>query len=106
MLSVTVNYGHSPPGDGPQGRFYGSSIPTEVADGLAIQISEDGGDTWADAFSAPYTTTVRVKNGQTLWVKILKTGDWTDQSQVVIEHTSPDEYGNETTKEYPVRWPA
>ena len=85
--------------------YYSSSPPLTAADGLLIEISEDGGDTYADTSLAPYTQTVRVKDGQTIWIKILKTGDWPEGEEIIIRHTAPDEYGNAVSKEYPVRWP-
>jgi hypothetical protein len=84
--------------------FFSSSMPENVSEGLGIRISEDGGATWADAFSAPYTATVRRKDGQTLWVKISKSSEWADNQEIVIEHTSPDEFGNAAVSQYPVRW--
>lgn len=85
--------------------YYSSTPPLTAAEGLLIEVSEDAGATFTDATGAPYDLTVRVKDGQTLWIKILRTGLWPNNSEIVIRTTAPDEFGNPVTDTYPVRWP-
>ncbi len=87
--------------------YYTSSIgldPALLPSNLPVEISEDAGVTWVDAASAPYTLTARFKDGQTLWIKIVKAGDWADDSEILIRTTLPDEYGQDITGIAPVRW--
>jgi len=84
--------------------YYDSKMPLTVEDGVAIQISEDGGNTYSNAFSNPYTTTIREKDGNTCWVKILRAGSFPKGVTVIIRHTAPDNFGNVVTKDIPVRW--
>jgi hypothetical protein len=87
--------------------YYTSSYnvdPSLLPADLPIEISEDGGDTWSDATVAPYTITARPKDGQILWIKIVKDGDWTDNSKIMIRTTMPDEYGQPITGTVPVKW--
>jgi len=76
-----------------------------AGDGMyPIEISEDGGTTWADANVAPYTCLIRPLDGQITWFKIRKASDWTDDTEVVIRTNVMDEYGQDATDTFPVRW--
>ena len=79
--------------------FYG---PAEVE--IAVEISEDGGDNYNDASIAPYALTIKPFDGQRYWTKIVKTGLWADNEEIVIRYTGIDEHGNPSTKEVPVIW--
>jgi len=87
--------------------YYSSSInvdPALLPSNLPVEISEDGGVTWVAATTTPYTMTARPKDGQTLWIKIVKTGSWTDNAQILVKTTMPDEFGQPITDITPVRW--
>ena len=87
--------------------YYTSSIgvdPSVLPSNLPVEISEDAGDTWVDATSAPYTLMSRFKDGHTLWIKLTKAGSWAVNSEILIRTTLPDEYGQDITGIAPVRW--
>lgn len=87
--------------------YYSSAYASDTSippPGALFEISEDGGTTWADASIAPYTLTTAFKDGQILWVKIIKAGLWTDNEEVVIRTNLSDEFGQPSTDEFPVRW--
>ncbi len=88
--------------------YYYSSSPgfdyTNPSSTPLTEISEDEGVTWFDADVAPYTTTYNFVDGQTLRVRITKSADWTDDSEILIRTTMPDEYGQPATNTLPVRW--
>lgn len=69
-----------------------------------IEVSEDGGITYEYADVSPYSCTIRQKDGQTVWIKILKSSLWTNNATVVIRVTGTDEYGQEITHTFPVKW--
>ena len=90
--------------------YYFSSFPNPddpavTALSYPVEISEDGGSTWMYGNVAPYTTTIRHKDGQTVWIKVVKDSDWTDNQEIVVRTTYPDEFGQSITKTLPVRWP-
>ncbi len=87
--------------------YFSSSLGIDLnlfPSALPVEISEDGGTTWASAATSPYTLTARFKDGQTLWIKIVKDSMWADDSQIIIRTTMPDEFGQVITDELPVRW--
>jgi hypothetical protein len=87
--------------------YYSSSFFDDVLNPPAVpvlRISEDQGQTWLDAQSAPYTTTIRHKDGQVVWMKIVKNGKWTDKSEIQIAVDMEDEFGQSASLTYPVRW--
>lgn len=85
--------------------YYFSCFPAETLTTLAVfDISEDGGDTYLSAEAPPYTLMRRFIGGHTVWVKIIKVGLWAPEEEIVIRTTLPDEFGQEITKNLPVRW--
>ncbi len=71
---------------------------------LIIEVSEDGGTTYNDVGQIPYHLTIRDKGNHIVWVKILRDGNWPESSEIRIRHQAIDEYGNVSTKEFPLRW--
>lgn len=69
-----------------------------------IEISEDGGSTWEYANVAPYSCIIRARNAQIAWVRITKSSLWTDNAEVVLRTSVLDEFGQDASKEFPVRW--
>ena len=85
--------------------YYYSSFPAETDASPAIfEISENGGVLYVDAQSPPYALTYRFLGGHTLWVKIVKSGLWAVDSEIIIRTAIPDEFGQPITKELPIRW--
>jgi len=88
--------------------YYYSSFPNEYDDSLLgipeVEISEDKGATFYNAAQAPYALTKRLKAGHIVWYKVVKTGLWTANTEVIIRTTLPDEFEQAITKISPVRW--
>jgi hypothetical protein len=90
--------------------YYYTDHPDETNEEVTadwIEISENGGSTWASAFEVPYTTTVRKGlAGHTMWIRIIKNGLWAPSSKIVIRTTQPDEFDQVITKDAPQVWPS
>lgn len=86
--------------------YYYSSTPDVDDPSIRIEVSEDNGISYADAAAAPYSTTIRYRDGQELWIKIRKAAPWTQYTTVLIRTTYPDEFGQAVTKVMPVKWGA
>ena len=79
---------------------------------VKLEVSLDGGLNFVTVFDpenmatdAPgYTARVRVKSGQIIWGIIQKNTGWPSGREIVCRYTGPDEFGQEATKEVPVRW--
>lgn len=85
--------------------YYYSSFPVDSPESLAVfEVSEDGGASYNPAVGAPYALTTRFLGGHRLWVKIVKTGLWADDAEIILRTTVNDEFGQEITKELPIRW--
>lgn len=94
---------------------YGFSSRTQEDDFLHIEVSEDGGSSFSDAyvngsFVSPYNggesgIDAHQAYSEEFGVVIEKTTPWTDEKQIVVRVTSQDEYGSESTKETPQTWP-
>lgn len=85
--------------------YYYSSFPVDSPESLAVfEVSEDGGATYNSAALAPYALTTRFLGGHRLWVKIVKTGLWADDAEIILRTTVNDEFEQEITKELPIRW--
>jgi hypothetical protein len=85
--------------------YYHSSFPAELLLGTVLfEISENGGGAYSDAQVSPYALTYRFLGGHTLWVKIVKSGLWARDSEIVVRTTCEDEFGQTITKEFPIRW--
>ena len=73
--------------------------------GIAVEVSEDGGVTFSPAEAPVYDTTIRVKDGQQIWIKIRKNiYAWPAREKIVVRYTGPDEHGNPAVKDSHVRW--
>jgi hypothetical protein len=82
--------------------------------GLLIELSENGGSTWATAyedgaFVAPYNgansrTDLQQGDAQRFRAYIHKTSAWTNDANIQIKTTAQDEFGTEATKETVIEW--
>lgn len=90
---------------------------TVLDDGqLLVEISENGGTSYADAyrneaFVAPYAGSrsridFQVANPQELMIYVHKSAPWANDKEIRVRVTILDEFGNEATKEAPVVWGA
>ena len=85
--------------------YYYSSFPVDTVTSPAVfEISENGGALYANAEATPYALVRRFLGGHRVWVKIVKTGLWALNSEIVIRTTWPDEHGQSITKELPIVW--
>jgi len=89
--------------------FFSSSFDFHEGppEGFDFEVSENGGTDFLSVFdlASPYSIDWRLKDGQTVWVKIQKlTGKWPEGSEIIIRSTMHDEFGQEVTKEVPVLW--
>ena len=82
--------------------FYEDSLNPSTE--IPFEISEDAGVTWVDASLAPYTLTTAFKEGHILWIKIVKAGLWTDNSEIIIQTLLYDEFGHKAAFKFPVKW--
>jgi hypothetical protein len=83
-------------------------------EGLLVEISENGGTSYAyayrnSAFVAPYNgarsrTDAQLADPQLFSMVIHKTSQWANEQEIKVRVTAFDEYGNEATKEVPIRW--
>lgn len=76
---------------------------------VKIEISEDGGNNFSLAvenlvFSAPYSGRLRRKDGQTVIVYLQKASEWPIGSEIIFRYTGPNEFGQEASKDVPVKW--
>jgi hypothetical protein len=94
--------------------IYGFSSRVQVDSFLYIEISENGGTSFADAYTggsfvSPYNGSGCLIDDHLgtpgeCRVKIEKTAAWANEEQVVVRVTAQDEYENESTKETPEVW--
>lgn len=93
---------------------YGFSSRVQTDDSLLVEVSEDGGSTYVDAykegaFVSPFDgSNSEVDDHQShpnaLLIRLHKTSTWTDEKEIRVRTTGYDEYGQEATKETPVIW--
>ncbi len=80
----------------------------DMAD-MLIEISEDGGTTYATAydgstFLAPFSGRIQRPDGSRIWIYIFNSAPWPPQEEMVVRFSGYDEFNQEATKEIPVEW--
>lgn len=95
--------------------IYGFSSRVQLDNSLLIEVSENGGSSYADAykngaFVAPYngsnsSVDAHQADPQALRMSIHKTSTWADEQEIRVRVTAYDEYGQLATKTTPVEWP-
>jgi len=93
---------------------FSSAVQWESGSGLLIEVSEDSGVLYADAFAngvfvAPYNgsySKIDPQQGdpQEFGVCIHKTSNWPAEQEIRVRVTAYDEYGEEATKETVIEW--
>lgn len=94
--------------------IYGFSSRVQVDDSLVIEVSEDAGATYSDAyrdgaFVAPYNgANSEIDDHESephaLLVRIHKTSTWAYNEEIRVMTTSVDEYGQAATKSTLITW--
>jgi len=93
---------------------YGFSSRVQDDNVFQIEISEDGGGAWVDAYAskafvAPYNGSgSRIDfhqiDPQKCTVYLERTSLWPEETEIYVRVTAQDGYGNVSTKETPVKW--
>ena len=96
-------------------RVYGFSSRSQL-DGLYVEISEDGGGSYSDAYSdgffvSPYNgagsrVDAHRAEPHVLLLVVEKISFWTDNQQIKVRVTVFDEYDQGVSKEIPIVWGA
>jgi hypothetical protein len=94
--------------------LYGFASRVQTDDSLHIEISENGGVSYVDAymsgsFIVPYNGAnslldAHQGNSQHLMMRLHRTSPWVFDNEVRVRITARDEFGNESTKETVVEW--